>query len=310
MSPARTLAAQALAGLTRERTVALVAALFAGLVLISAWLGWAATGTVNAIYADAATWLKSAGQPVPPNPVTEGSPLALLRNLSVYVSLIGAFSAIVIGNRLIEVDRRAGVLPLIAARPLDRLSFAIGKIAALAGATLALVAVAGLVSATTLTVLPAIHVTSGEWLRLAAFFTLGWAYMLTFGLLALAATARFAAPAAGLLAATVAWLAVTFVLPALTGNVTPTAAINPVSALAAAPDTGLFHAFGEIFGPLSLAESFKFLAADLLGYLPVGIVPRGVVPPLVDLAAALGLAAALALASGLFLDPTRGGPDA
>lgn len=310
MTPARSISGHALAGLARERTVVLVAALFVALVLVSAWLGWSATSTVNDIYAQAAAFLKDAGQPVPPNPVTEGSSLALLRNLSVYVSLIGAFAAIVIGTRLIEADRRAGVLPLVASRPLDRLTYANGKIAALTIATGGLAGLAALVSAAALLVLPSVHVAPGEWLRFAAFFALAWGYMLSFGLIALGVTARLSAPAAGLLAATVAWLAVTFVMPALTGNVTPTAAINPVSALAAAPDTGLFHAFGDLFGPLSLAESFKFLSAELLGYLPAGIGPRGVVPPLVDLAAALGLSGAFALAGCLALDPTTGGPDA
>lgn len=310
MTPVRTVSTQALASLARERTVALVAVLFAALVLVSAYLGWAATDTVNAIYADAATYLKSTGQPVPPNPVTEGSPLALLRNLSVYVSLIGAFVAIVIGQRLIEIDRRAGVLPLVATRPVDRLAYTRGKIAALAMATGALTVLAAVVSAATLVILPAVQVAPTEWLHFAAFFVLAWGYMLTFGLVSLGATARLSAPAAGLLAATVIWLAVTFVLPALTGNITPTAAINPVSALAAAPDTALFHAFGDLLGPLSLAESFKYLSAELMGYLPAGMTPRGVVPPLVDLAAALGLAGAAALAGCLALDPTEGGPDA
>ena len=131
MSAVHTLTRQAVATLIRERTVALVAALFAVLVLVSAYLGWSATATVNAIYADAAAYLATTNQPVPPNPVTEGSPLALLRNLSIYVSLIGAFAAIVIGQGLVEADRRAGVLPLIGARPLGRLDYALGKSAPL-----------------------------------------------------------------------------------------------------------------------------------------------------------------------------------
>lgn len=310
MSPTRILSKQALAGLARERMVILAAALFGTLVLVSAYLGWSATSTVNDIYSQAATYLKDSGQPVPPNPVTEGSPLALLRNLAVYVSLLGTFAAILIGTRLIEVDRRAGTLPLVVSRPLDRLAYARGKITALTIATGGLTAIAALASVVTLVVLPAVHVAPGEWLRLAAFFGLAWAYMLTFGLVALGATARLTAPAAGLLAATVTWLAVTFVMPALTGNVTPTAAINPISALAAAPDTALFSAFGTAFGPFSLAENFNHLAAQLMGYLPAGVAPRGLVPPLVDLAAALGLAGGFALAACLALDPNEGGPDA
>lgn len=59
-----------------------------------------------------------------------------------------------------------------------------------------------------------------------------WGHILAFGLVALAASARLSARTAGLPTATVAWLAVTFVALAFTGNVAPSAAINPVSALA------------------------------------------------------------------------------
>ena len=158
-------------------------------------------------------------------------------------------------------------------------------------------------SLTTFAILPAVHIGPGEALRLAGFFGLAWGYMLIFGLVALGATARLTATAGGLLAATVLWLAVTFVLPALTGNINPTAAINPVSALAAAPDTPVFALLGNLLGPVSLAESFKYLSAELMGYLPGGVVPRGAVPPLVSLVLALGLAAGFALAGCLALDP-------
>ncbi len=310
MRQSRTIAAQAMTGLMRERTVMLVAVMFVALVFVSAYLGWAATTTVNAIYADASAYLASVGQPVPPNPVTEGSPLAILRNLSVYVSLIGAFAAVLTGTRLIEADRTAGTLPLMAARPLERVTYARGKVEALGRATAAIILVAAIVSALTLVVMPQVRVGAADWVHFVGFFALSWAYVMVFGLVALGAAARFSAPAAGLLGATVVWLAVTFVLPAITGNVTPTAAINPVSALAAAPDTAAFQLLGDLFGPLSLSESYKFISADLLGYLPDGIQPRGLIPPLVDLLLALGISGGIALAGCLALDPNQGGPDA
>ena len=116
----------------RESTVLLMAGLFALLVLVSAWLGWQATGTVNRIYLDAAAFLAAAGKPVPTNPVLDTSPLILMRNVSVYVILIGSLSAIVIGNRLVALDRKAGVLPLIGSRPMTAANYASGKLLALA----------------------------------------------------------------------------------------------------------------------------------------------------------------------------------
>ncbi len=310
MTGARIISTQSLAALVRERTVLLVIGMFSLMVLVSAWLGWSATHTVDTIYADAAAYLTSVGEPVPPNPVSLGSPLAVLRNVTVYVGLIGTFAAIVIGQRLIEGDRRAGVLPLIGTRPLTRAGFARGKIGALCLSTAVMTVVAAAISFLTLAFLPGAHVAAADWGRLAVFFLLAWGYMTLFGLVALGAAARVPAMAGGLLAATVLWLAITFVLPAITGNVNPTAAINPISGLAVAPDTPLFTQLGFWLGPVSLSEHFNYLSADLMGYRPDGLVPRGPMPPLVCLVGGLIAAGGFALTSCLTLDPNAGGPDA
>lgn len=310
MTTFRPLIVQALRGLARDRTVALMAALFVGLVLISAWLGWSATTTVNAIYADAAKFLAASGQPVPPNPVLETSPLALLRNLSIYVSLMGALAASVTGFRLVATDRRAGVLPLIGSRPLDTWTYAASRLVSLALAMAALIALAAAVSVMTFLILPGLVVTGADWLRLTLFFVLSWGFVMLFGLVALGATATARSEAAGVLTPVSVWLAVTFILPALTGNIHPTAAINPVSALAKAPDTAFFHLMGSLFGPLSVAESYKFLAADLLRFLPDGILSRGTVPPLPALFMAWAVALAFALRGLSRIDLTKSDFDA
>ena len=65
------------------------------------------------------------------------------------------------------------------------------------------------------------------------------------------------------------WLILTFILPQLTANLNPTAAINPISALATPPDTSFFHGAAVVLGPVSLADAYKFASADLLDYLPL-----------------------------------------
>lgn len=293
-SPGWLIASQSARFVLRERTVALLSGMFVTLVLMSAWLGWSATSTVNRIYLDAAVFLKSAGQPVPTNPVLDISPLSLMRNMSVYVALIGALSAIVIGNRLIGVDRKAGVLPLIGIRPLDRNAYAGGKIAALTGVILALAAVAALVAVATFLVLPAITLTGRQWGQLAGFMAVTALYMGIFGLIGLAAGAGTRSETVGLLLPVTLWLTLTFILPQLTANLNPTAAINPISALAAPPDTSFFHWTARVLGPFSLADAYKFASAGLLDYLPQGVASPSFIPPLVTLILAAGIAAALA----------------
>ena len=278
----------------RERTVALLSLMFVTLVLMSAWLGWSATSTVNRIYLDATVFLKSAGQPVPTNPVLDISPLSLIRNMSVYVALIGALSAIVIGNRLVSLDRKAGVLPLIGSRPLSQHAYATGKIAALSGLILALAAVAGLAAVATFLLLPAVTLTVVQWAQLAGFMAVTTLYMGIFGLTGLAAGAWAKSEAVGLLLPVTLWLTLTFIAPQLTTNLNPTAAINPISAMATPPDTSFSYWSAHILGPFSLADAYKFASAGLLDYLPQSIASPSFIPPVVNLMLATGLAAALA----------------
>jgi ABC-type transport system involved in multi-copper enzyme maturation permease subunit len=280
--------------------------MFVVLVLISAWLGWSATSTVNRIYLDAAAFLKSAGQPVPTNPVLDISPLSLMRNMSVYVALIGALSAIVIGNRLIGLDRKAGVLPLIGIRPLGRNAYAAGKIAALTGLILALAAVAALVAVATFLVLPAVIMTGAQWAQLAGFMAVTTLYMGIFGLIGLAAGASARSETVGLLLPVTLWLTLTFILPQLTANLNPTAAINPISALAVPPDTAFFHWAAIVLGPVSLADAYKFASAGLLDYLPQGIASPSFLPPVTTLVLATGVAGSVAWRALTRLSMTQG----
>lgn len=306
MSPRWLVARQSALFVLRERTVALLGAMFIVLVLISAWLGWSATATVDGIYQQATVFLKAAGRTVPPNPVFDMSPLFLMRNMSVYVALIGALSAIVIGNRLVCLDRKAGVLPLIGIRPLSQGDYAIGKIAALGALIAGLSIVAAVAATATFLVLPSIQLSLLQWAQLVGFMVVSAVYMAIFGLIGLATGAWSRSETVGLLLPVTAWLALTFILPQLTANLNPTAAINPISALAAPPDIGFFHWTAQILGPFSLADSFKFASARLLDYLPPDISPPSFIPPFLDLLLALVAATALAWRSLTGLAMTQG----
>ncbi|MBL4747570.1 MAG: ABC transporter permease subunit [Magnetovibrio sp.] len=292
--------------LYREKTVVLLSGLFVVLVLVSAYLGWSATSTVNSIYADAVIYLQSSGQQVPPNPVQELSPLSLMRNMSIYVSLIGVLASIVIGYQLIASDRKSGILPLLGARPIERRAYVFGKILALMAVNGGLLIMAAAVSVVTFLILPNVVLNSIGWIKLFSFFILSYGYMVLFGLLAIAAAASSRSESVGLLLPVTIWLAITFILPSLTGNIHPTASINPISALASPPNSTFFHWTGWLVGPFSISESFKYLSADLLDFLPTSAVVHSIVPPLPDLILAFVGAGTLAIRAMLRMDMTRG----
>lgn len=297
---------QSVSAILREKTVWLLVALFFILVMVSAYLGWSATSTVNAIYQQASEFLQSTGQPVPDNPILDISPLSLLRNMSVYVMLIGSLASIVMGYQLIAQDRKAGVVPLINVRPVTRFTYARAKIQALTIIIFVLMGLTAIISIATFLLLPEFSLPLMGWVKLIGFFSLSAFYMLLFGLLALAATAGFRSETVGLLLPVTVWLTLTFILPALTANIHPTAAINPIAALAPPPDTTIFDWLGKLFGPVSLAQSYSWLSAQLLDYLPVDARSSSLLSPLLSLALGLVASASLAVLYLMKMDTARG----
>ena len=265
---ARLSAASAMKIGLRDHTVLLLAGLFFAMVLVSAWLGWSATATVNAIYAKAVPVLEAKGLPVPPNPVGDTPPLSLFRNMVTYVALLGALAALVLGHQVVAADRKAGVVPLLFSRPVNRAGLAIGKIGAVAFAITAILLAAGLINVLTMLVLPGLNLDGAIWLGLVKFYGVSALYMLAFGLLGAICAAAMTTESMALLIPVTIWLAFTFIVPQLTANIGPMAALNPQSANLVAPTSAFFTVTSAVLGPFSVAESYRYLAASILGILP------------------------------------------
>lgn len=252
----------------RDSTVLLLTLLFLAMVLVAAYLGWSATRTVELIFAAAVVSMKAHGQVVPANPLNETSALALLRNMSIYVALLGALAAIVFGHLVIATDRKSGVLPLIASRPVTRTALAVGKLGAIAAAILGLTVFAAVVNAVTLLILPDLLMTPALWARLAAFYVASALYMLAFGCLGLVCATYYRSESLALLVPVTIWLTITFIVPQITANISPMAALNPLSATAALPEGAFFAVTSAVLGPLSLAEAYRSLSSELLQLAP------------------------------------------
>ena len=248
----------------RDHTVVLLAALFFAMVLVSAYLGWSATATVNAIYAKAVPVFQAQGKLVPPNPVGDTPPLSLFRNMVTYVGLLGALAALVLGHQTVAADRKAGVIPLLFSRPVSRSGIALGKIGAVIFAIVTVLAAAGLINAVTILFLPGLNLTGSVWLGLVKFYSVSALYMLAFGLLGAICAAAFKTESMALLIPVTIWLTLTFIVPQITANIGPMAALNPQSANLVAPTSAFFDMTSAILGPVSIAESYRHLASSIL----------------------------------------------
>ena len=248
----------------RDNTVVLVTLLFFIMVLVSAYLGWSATDTVNAIYAKAVPVLQAQGKPIPPNPVGDTPVLSLFRNMVTYVGLLGALAALVLGHQTVAADRKAGVMPLLFSRPVSRNGIVLGKIAAIIFSIVAALSAAGLVNALTMLALPGLSLTGTVWLGLLKFYGASALYMVAFGLLGAVCAAAFKTESMALLVPITIWLALTFIVPQITANIGPMAALNPQSANLVVPAGTFFDITSAILGPVSIAESYRYLASSIL----------------------------------------------
>ena len=248
----------------RDNTVVLVTLLFFIMVLVSAYLGWSATDTVNAIYAKTVPVLQAQGKPIPPNPVGDTPVLSLFRNMVTYVGLLGALAALVLGHQTVAADRKAGVMPLLFSRPVSRNGIALGKIAAIIFSIVAALSAAGLVNALTMLALPGLSLTGTVWLGLLKFYGASALYMVAFGLLGAVCAATFKTESMALLVPITIWLALTFIVPQITANIGPMAALNPQSANLVVPAGTFFDITSAILGPVSIAESYRYLASSIL----------------------------------------------
>ncbi len=96
----------------RERLPQLLLAVFVGMIAASAFIGSSARATVTGVYREA----RNQGLTSAANPFDGLSPLYYARNTVIYIVLIGALLAIVIGARSTLRDRQARTTDLVLSR--------------------------------------------------------------------------------------------------------------------------------------------------------------------------------------------------
>lgn len=295
---ARRSAALSFALARRDKTVVMLIGFFLTMVMVAAYLGWSATNTANAIYEKAVPVLEAQGRAIPPNPVGDAPPLNLFRNMVTYVALLGGLAALALGYQVAAVDRRQGIVPLQASRPVSKLGIAAGKILAILATIGLVLAISAAINALTFLLVPSVTLSSGDLARLAGFYGASALYMLAFALLGAWSAAKFSSESLALLVPVSIWLALTFIVPQMTANIGPMAALNPVSANIVPPNSGFFTFTSTVLGPISVAEAYRFLAASSLQ------VMTGAGTATTTLSAIFTLVVAVLIAAGLFLRAT------
>ncbi len=253
-----TAARQELLSLRREKLPKVLLLVFMSMVIASGFIGWLTNSTVSNVWAET----RKAGLTHAPNPFSHVSALFYVRNTVIYMVLIGALMAIVVGVTSMLRDRKAQTFDLVLSRAVTARTYLFGKLLGIAlWLSIILAAVASLTWVSVALVTRQLLGISDS-TRLFGFFGLSLLFLLIFVLLGMAAGAYARRESSALLVPISVWSIVTFVLPQLGTAAHPVSLLNPVPAPAV--HGGSFDTLNMIVGPLSVTEQFKTAGSLLL----------------------------------------------
>jgi ABC-type transport system involved in multi-copper enzyme maturation permease subunit len=260
-----TIATHQLLALRRQRVFAALLGSFVIVSALAGLLGWSSNHTIVRVYDEAAKLMAATGQPPPPNPFLLKPALSLLSNMVVYVPLVGALFALVLGHLSIVEDEANGLGRLLFSRQVSRTQYAMGKVIN-AGAVLAIALCASLIVSAVSLLFVNKGVAASDVGRLGAFYALSWLYLMSFVLIGMIAVLVTRRRSLALLTAMRAWLVITFVVPQFTSGLRPTQSLNPII-----EPIGTSQRFFQITAhaqPVSMVEQYKAAAAVILSTAP------------------------------------------
>jgi ABC-type transport system involved in multi-copper enzyme maturation permease subunit len=224
----RIIAAHQVRILLRERVFLAILAALLLMTVLAGVIGWSSHNTITKVYDESTALLASEGKSAPPDPFEFKPRLALLSNMTIYILLIGALLAIVVGHLAIVGDRVSGANRLIFSRPMRRSVYLCGKLAGIGVALAAILTLSLVLSVISLTIVNSSFPTAAEIGRLALFYGLSLVYMLLFALVGVTTALLVEGRSLALLVALGVWMIVTFMVPQFTSGLRPTASLNPV----------------------------------------------------------------------------------
>jgi ABC-2 type transport system permease protein len=248
--------------LLRERTFFLILTVFILIALASTYIGWASQHTIESVYQESVITLESIGKTAPPSPFSNLPPLEIVKNMIIYVILIGSLLAITIGHSIGTKDQRAGVVRIIFSKPISKKEFLMGKALSLGLVLLAVLTVSLIISVISVAVLSQLSFVL--LLRLIGFYAISFFYMLGFGFLGLGFGLMKRNSAIALLTPIIIWVIITFALPEMSSALYPTSSLNPVLPQTDILNSQILSKIHNIFYPFSISEHYRVLSSGIL----------------------------------------------
>lgn len=256
-----TIASHEILVLRRQRTFMVFLLTLLAMTVLAGVLGWSSQHTIARVYDEAVALLAATGQPAPPNPFLLKPPLSLLSNMVVYIPLIGALFALLLGHLAIVDDETDGIGRLLFSRRLVRTDYVIGKIVGAAAAIAVVLAASMVISIAALLVVNH-RVSLGQVALVGLFYAVSWLYLMVFALVGMIAVLVTRRRSLSLLVAMGIWLVVTFAVPQVTSGLRPAQSLNPITDPVSTSQA--FFAVTSHLRPYSIVEQYKETSARLL----------------------------------------------
>jgi ABC-2 type transport system permease protein len=252
-------ARQELLSSRRERMPQVLLAVFVGMVTASSVIGWLTNQVVTSVY----DRTYAAGLTTQPNPFSAVSPLYYAKNTVIYIILIGALLAIVLGVQSTIRDRKSYTFDLVLSRPVRPASYLGAKLSGLLVWIAGILVLSAAISWASISAIIGSVLSPGDTIRLLGFYALAWLFLLPFIVLGMLTGLYSRRETTALLVPIVMWSVLTFVVPQLGTAEHPVSLLNPVPAIAS--QGGVFQIANLVLGPLSLTEHFKTASGYVLG---------------------------------------------
>ena len=283
-----TVASHQVLSLRRQRVFLAMLATLLAMTALAGVLGWSSHQTIGRVYDEAVKLLASTGKPAPPNPFLLKPTLSLLSNMVVYIPLIGALLALIVGHLSIVDDETNGTGRLVFSRQISRTSYVLGKIASAAVVLVVVLAASLFISVAALLIVNR-TIAGADLGRLLSFYGLSWLYLMVFALIGMVTVLMTRRRSIALLSAMGAWLVITFVIPQFTSGLRPTQSLNPITDPASTSQT--FFKITSKLRPYSVVEQYKQASGRILQTAPTESLGQTIqrVLPIAGLAIVLAL---------------------
>jgi ABC-2 type transport system permease protein len=245
----------------RERLPQIILIVFIALIGAASFIGWLTHTTVTNVYNEA---LRE-GVTHQINPFSQTSALDPLKNIVIYVALIGALLAILLGVQSALRDRKARSLDLVFSRPISKRRYVCAKFA---GVCLWLGGIMIIAAGTTwlsLWLIQSKPLSVSLTGNLFIFFGISWLFLTPFTAIGMMSGFMNRRETTALLTPILVWVLLTFVVPQLGTAEEPISFLNPVPAQVSS--SGAFFQFNHrLLQPISYIDHYKQLSARTLGY--------------------------------------------